>query len=84
MILHDRYKNSVIGRKTEFCGWFCLRPHFIVADWMTAFLWVRSFSFHNYMNDRSDWSINSQRQFEHRDSVTNNPNNSYDSWDLVI
>ena len=36
--------------KLGFAGWFHLCPHFIVADWMTAFLLVRSSLFQNYMN----------------------------------
>ena len=39
MILHDRHKNLVIGRKNrEFVGWFRLCPHFFVAYWMIIFL----------------------------------------------
>ena len=44
MILHDRYNNTVMGRKTDFCGVVSihLHPHIIVANWMTMFLLVRS------------------------------------------
>ena len=57
MILHDWYKKLVVGVKLSFAGWFHLRPHFIVADWMTAFLLVPSFLFQNDINHRSYWSI---------------------------
>ena len=57
MILHDRYKNSVFGRKTEVLWVVSFTSACFVTDWMTTFLLVRSFSFHNYMNDRSDRSI---------------------------
>ena len=30
---------------------------YFIADWISTFLLVRSFSFHTYMNDRSDRSI---------------------------
>ena len=51
MILHDRYKNSVVSHEIEFCR---------VVSFTSALcrgLLVRSFSFKNCKNDMSDWSI---------------------------
>ena len=43
--------------KQRFCGVVSFTSACFVTDWMTTFLLVRSFSFHNCMNDRSDRSI---------------------------
>ena len=48
--------------KQSFCGVVSFTSACFTADWMTLFLLVLLFSFHNYMNDRSDQSIKSNAQ----------------------